>query len=167
MTLIATYLMRHTFHDPKSTVGLVFAAMGASSAVAGYYATRMKMPKKRVRFMWLMWISALLSVIIIAFAMNVWPLLVAGVIGAPFLVLGNAVWESLMQSEVPTDFMGRASSVDWFLSLGLAPIGLLLAGAFVEHFGARSYLEWAVLIGLVPSLWALTSRPANAVDHDR
>ena len=45
-----------------------------------------------------------------------------------------------MQEEVPPDMLGRASAVDWALSLALAPLGTVIAGALVPLVGVRLML---------------------------
>ena len=47
----------------------------------------------------------------------------------------------MKQNEVPRDLLGRASSVDWFVSLGVSPIGLVVAGVLSSHVGVRTYLR--------------------------
>ena len=42
-----------------------------------------------------------------------------------------------MQHEVPGDMLGRASSVDWMLSLALAPLGTITGGAVAGLAGVR------------------------------
>lgn len=42
-----------------------------------------------------------------------------------------------MQQEVPPELLGRAASVDWMLSLGLAPLGTVAGGAVATLAGAR------------------------------
>jgi hypothetical protein len=48
-----------------------------------------------------------------------------------------------MQVAVPTDMLGRASSVDWLFSICLAPLGLVVAGVLSGSIGVRE----TVLLG--------------------
>jgi hypothetical protein len=42
-----------------------------------------------------------------------------------------------MQQEVPANLLGRASAVDWMLSLALAPAGTVAGGAVAMLAGVR------------------------------
>ncbi len=42
-----------------------------------------------------------------------------------------------MQEEVPANLLGRASAVDWMLSLALAPAGTIAGGAVAAVAGVR------------------------------
>jgi hypothetical protein len=48
-----------------------------------------------------------------------------------------------MQVAVPTDMLGRASSVDWLFSICLSPLGLVVAGVLAGSIGVRE----TVLLG--------------------
>lgn len=162
--ILVITLMRQQIHLSKATIGLVLAFGGLLSAVAALMSTSMKPPRKRIRVMVSMWIISAFGVAICGLAHSVWPLLLSTVLTAPTLIYGNVIWESLMQSEVPRELLGRASSVDWFVSLGLTPLGLVIAGALAGVFGVRTYLIWAPLIFSIPTVFLLTSRKVNAVD---
>ena len=113
------------------------------------------------------WLIAALGILIVAYAHSYWLLLLSVALTAPTLMYGNVIWESLMQSEVPRELLGRASSVDWFVSLGLTPLGLIIAGALASHFGTRNYLLWSPVICSIPTVILLFSRKVNSVDASR
>jgi hypothetical protein len=62
---------------------------------------------------------------------------------------------------------GRASSVDWFVSLGISPIGLVVAGALSNCIGVRTYFVVMALVTSLPGLYILMSRRINASDRQR
>ena len=47
---------------------------------------------------------------------------------------------AVMQELVPPDLLGRASSVDWLVSLSLSPLGVLVSGAAAGLIGTRTTL---------------------------
>jgi hypothetical protein len=77
------------------------------------------------------------------------------------------IWESMIQSEVPRELLGRVASIDWFVSLGVSPIGLVLAGALSSRFGVQRYFVVAGLICMIPGVLILLSRKVNAIDRGR
>lgn len=167
MTVLIPFLLLHNLHDSKVVVGYTFAVMGLSGALGALVASNLKTPRRRVRVMWTMWTSASLSGLIIGFATNYWEVMIFPLVASPLLLLGNVIWESMMQTEVPRDLLGRASSVDWFMSLGLAPIGLVLAGILATEWGVRTYFIVMSLVASAPGVWIIMSRKINEVDEGR
>ena len=81
-------------------------------------------------------------------------------------MLGNILWQSLMQAEVPSEILGRVSSVDWAVSLGLSPVGVALAGAAADHFGVRTTIVVPGLVVGVVGLTLLFAMPSiTAIDR--
>ena len=42
---------------------------------------------------------------------------------------GTIVWATAKQRHVPPDLLGRVSSLDWLISIGLLPLSFALTGA--------------------------------------
>lgn len=89
------------------------------------------------------------------------------IVSAPTMYIGNVIWESMIQTEVPRELLGRVASVDWFVSLGISPLGLVLAGALSSRFGVQHYFVVAGLICLIPGILILISRKVNQIDAHR
>jgi hypothetical protein len=51
------------------------------------------------------------------------------------------------QRLIPGRLLGRVSSLDWFISIGLVPISFALTGPVAATFGVRATLVGAGLIG--------------------
>ena len=47
------------------------------------------------------------------------------------MMLGNSLWESTLQRNVPPEALSRVSSYDWFGSFAFNPLGLILWGPLV------------------------------------
>ena len=77
--------------------------------------------------------------------------LVAGFGLEPFQVL----WATALQREVPTHLLARVSSLDWFGSLALLPLGYVLTGPAVSRFGQGPVLVFAGLFIVFSSLAVL------------
>jgi MFS family permease len=167
LAVLLPYLLRHTLHDSKVIVGYTFAVMGLSGAIGALFASNMKLPRRRIRVMIAYWTIASFSGIIIGFATNFWEVMIFPVVASPLLLLGNVIWESMMQTEVPRELLGRVSSVDWFMSLGLAPLGVVLAGVLATEWGVRTYFVVMSLVASAPGVWILLSRKINQIDEDR
>ena len=167
MSVLIPYFLRHNLHVAKATLGYFFAVFGLAGGLGALVASNLAMPRRRIRRMWTYWSVGTLSVVIIGVATNVGEVILVPLITSPMMILGNVVWESMMQSEVPRELLGRVSSVDWFVSLGLAPVGLVVSGQLAALFGVRTYFVATALITLVPGLIILTSRRVNSIDRVR
>lgn len=167
MTVLIPYFLRHDLHTGKAVVGYAFAIFGLSGSVGALIAANLKTPRRRIRVMWTYWTIGTAAALIIGFATNYWEIFIVPLVTSPMMLLGNVIWESMMQSEVPRELLGRASSVDWFVSLGLAPIGLVVAGQLANVIGVRSYFVAMSLISAVPGVWILISPRINAFDAAR
>jgi DHA3 family tetracycline resistance protein-like MFS transporter len=85
--------------------------------------------------------------------------------------VGTIVWVTLKQREVPAALLGRVSSLDWLISIGLLPLSFALTGPVSAAVGAQATLVVAGVAGaavtlaglLVPGVRAI-ERPPAAVD---
>jgi MFS family permease len=58
-------------------------------------------------------------------------------------------WSTAMQQQIPPELLSRVSSYDALGSMGLTPVGTLLAGPLATLLGLRTTLWWAVaLVGV-------------------
>lgn len=167
MSVLIPYFLLHDLHTSKLVVGYAFAIFGLAGGLGALIASNLPIPRRRVRTIWTYWSIGTLSAIVMGVATNFWEVFIIPVVAAPLMILGNVIWESMMQSEVPRALLGRASSVDWFVSLGITPIGLVVAGLVSSAIGVRSYFVLSALLTVVPGLYILLSRRINAIDRER
>jgi MFS family permease len=98
------------------------------------------------------------------------PLVAAAVIGLSYLVFGfiATLWDvnanSLRQSATPEHLLGRAAGASTFVSVGMAPIGALLAGWIGEVASPRAALAETAVVTLI-ALALLMRSPVPHV-HD-
>jgi MFS family permease len=167
MMVLIPYFLRHNLHTSGAVVGYSFAISGLAGAIGGLVAANTKAPARRIRIMWTYWTVGTASALILGFATNYWEVFLVPLIASPMMLFGNVIWESMMQTEVPRELLGRASSVDWFVSLGLAPLGLVVAGQLANVMGVRSYFIMMSTVTILPGLWILISPRINSIDAKR
>lgn len=71
-------------------------------------------------------------------------------------------WETTLAQGIPPAALSRVSSFDWMGSLGLAPIGLILAGPVAAQIGARETLAAGAALATVITLAAAAARSVRA-----
>jgi len=161
------FFYRHDLHLSKAAVGVAFGVGGACGALGALTSSNLKIPRRRIRVMWTYWSIATLSGLFIGIATNVETAVLFPIVSLSGIVFGGVIFQTMMQTEVPTEMMGRASSIDWFLSLGLAPVGIVVAGALANSWGVRRYFVIMSLLCALPGLWILISPRINEVDRHR
>ena len=68
---------------------------------------------------------------------------------------GTIVWATAKQRHVPAALLGRVSSLDWLISIGLLPLSFALTGPVSGALGARTTLIAAGVLGAVVTFGAL------------
>jgi DHA3 family tetracycline resistance protein-like MFS transporter len=167
MFVLIPYFLRHNLHLAKDYVGFAVAAAGVTGALGALVVANLPMPKRRVRMMWIYWSIGSLAALVMGVATNFWEVIIFPVVVSPMIIFGNVIFESMMQSEVPRELLGRASSVDWFVSLGVAPLGLVIASQIANVIGVRAYFVVFSIICVIPGIWIIASKRINAIDADR
>jgi DHA3 family tetracycline resistance protein-like MFS transporter len=62
---------------------------------------------------------------------------------------GTIVWATMKQRHVPRTMLGRVSSIDWLISIGLLPLSFALTGPVAGAIGTRGTLVAAGVAGAV------------------
>ena len=81
------------------------------------------------------------------------------------IVHGNALWETILQREIPGDRLSRVDSFDWLVSICFLPIGQAAAGPLAEAVGRDATLTGAavlIAISCAAALLAPSVRAARA-----
>jgi predicted MFS family arabinose efflux permease len=165
--VLVPFFLLHNLHYAKVYVGFFQGASGLAGAVGALVISNLPSPKRRIRVMWIYWTIGTFAALIVGVATNFWEIIIFPIVSAPMLIFGNVLWESMMQSEVPRELLGRAGSVDWFVSLGITPLGLIVASEIANLVGIRTYFVLLGVICALPGLYILTSKRINEIDEKR
>jgi len=71
------------------------------------------------------------------------------------VTLGNAIWNTVVQSHVPREALSRVSSYDWMISIVFMPLGLALAGPVADVVGVDATLLGAAALAIAANLAVL------------
>ena len=77
---------------------------------------------------------------------------------------GTIVWATVKQRHVPAAMLGRVSSLDWLISIGLLPLSFALTGPVSAAIGVRETLVAAGVLGAVVDA-RRAARPGRAGDR--
>ena len=101
------------------------------------------------------WTLATLAVAGYGLATAAWQLMLACLVFNALETAGTIVWATIKQRHVPSSMLGRVSSLDWLISIGLLPVSYALTAPVVALVGLRATLVGAALIGTVATAGAL------------
>jgi DHA3 family tetracycline resistance protein-like MFS transporter len=89
-----------------------------------------------------------------------------GIVVGITMPLINSLFQTFMQTVVPKDKLGRVTSIDWFLSNLMSPIGVIISGPLALILGIPNLLIYSAIIGLIipVSLWSFTK--IRKLDYD-
>jgi predicted MFS family arabinose efflux permease len=82
--------------------------------------------------------------------------------GAGF-ALFDIWWLTALAERIPPDKLSRVTSYDWMVSLGLVPLGFLIAGPLAEAYGASTVLAGGALLALAAMLGGLAPRETRTL----
>jgi MFS family permease len=134
--------------------GTVLAAMGAGGVVGALLAIRIE-PRRPLAVVALACVAFSVPLALLAAGAPV-PVLAAGALLAGVgMMLGNTVWESTLQRNIPPESLSRVTSYDWFGALAFRPLGLALWGPVSVAIGLSSALWLAFALQAVLTLGLL------------
>ncbi|MFX1448918.1 MAG: MFS transporter [Promethearchaeota archaeon] len=91
---------------------------------------------------------------------------IGGVVMGLTLPIINALYQTFIQTVVPTDKMGRITSIDSSLSMSISPIGTLISGPLAEVFGVGNLFLYCAILGMIVTILVWSFTGIKRVDYD-
>jgi MFS family permease len=145
----------------------VLGSFGVSSALGSVAMSSVRMPRRYLTAMLLLWGVGAAPLAVIGVTDQLW---LMGIAGFALGFTGGAamvIWGTLLQRRVPSHMLGRVSSLDFFVSLAFMPVSMAIAGPVGEWIGIP--LTY-VLAGLIPTFLAVAAiigwrLPSDEIAH--
>ncbi len=153
--VLLPYLVKNELHASAGDLGLIFAAGGVGAISAALIMGQRGHPARDVTFMYAAWTLATLAIAGYGLATSSWQLMVACLLFNALETAGTIVWATIKQRHVPASMLGRVSSLDWLISIGLLPLSFAITAPVAALVGVRATLIGAAVIGGVATLGAL------------
>ena len=153
-------------YDEAAIYGVIGALAGVGSIGGSVLAARWR-PRRPLMIAGLLECVALAGHMLYAAGMPLTGLAAFVIAGGAAMGLWLVWWETALATEIPPAALSRVSSIDWMVSLGLLPLGLLLAGPLGEAFGVRETLFAGAALALVVQLAVALSRPIREYQSKR
>lgn len=150
--VLLPYLVKNELGGSAGDLGMVYAMGGLGAVAASVVMAQRGMPRRHMTFIFVAWSLSTLAVAGYGFARLPWQVMLACFAFNALETAGLIVWLTTKQSLVPTRLLGRVSSLDWLISIGLMPLSYALAGPVASWLGTRQTLIGAGLIGAAITL---------------
>ena len=135
--VLLPYVVKNELHGSAGTLGLVLAAGGVGAVGAAAFVGHRGHPRRDVTVMYVTWTLATLAIAGYGIATAAWQLMMACLLFNALEAAGTIVWATIKQRHVPLSMLGRVSSLDWLISIGLLPISFALTAPVAALIGVR------------------------------
>jgi MFS family permease len=162
--VLLPYIVKNDLHGSAAELGIVFAAGGIGSVGCAVLIGQRGLPRRDITFMYVTWTLATLAVAGYGLATAVWQLMLASLAFNALETAGTIVWATAKQRHVPGALLGRVSSLDWLISIGLLPLSFALTGPVSGAIGAQATLIGAGVLGAIVTFSALLLPGMRAVE---
>ena len=145
--VLLPFVVRNIMHGSALDLGFVFASGGVGAICAAVVMGRHGLPRRHMTFIYIAWTVSTMCVAGYGLARFPWQVMIASFAFNLFETAGTVVWLTIKQRYVPRALLGRVSSFDWFVSIGLVPVSFALTGPAAAIFGVRAALVGAGVLG--------------------
>ena len=146
--VLLPYIIRNDLDGGEAaSTATVLAAGGPARSSAPRWWAVAGAPRRHVTFMWCRVGIGTMLVIGLAFAQTAWVMCLISFVNFALGTAALVVWNTLMNTLVPRELLGRVSSFDWFVSFGLTPLSFAVTGPVAALIGARETLALAGALG--------------------
>jgi len=163
--VLVPFMVKHELRGSGLQLGLVLGAGGLGSVAAAAAMMRSGLPARSMTFIYVVWTLGTLAVAGYGLASAIWELMLASVAFNLLETAGTIVWATMKQRHVPGQMLGRVSSLDWLISIGLLPVSFALTAPLSAAFGVRATLIGAGLAGAAATLGGLMLPGMRGVDR--
>jgi DHA3 family tetracycline resistance protein-like MFS transporter len=155
--VLVPFVVKNEMGGDASDFGLVLAVAGLGSVAGSFFMGRRDLPRRPVNATYLCFGLGPLPLCLYALATQPWHLMALGFVMSFAFGAGMVIWSTMMQLRVPRDMLGRVTSLDWFVSIGLVPISLALTAPVSGAIGidATFVIAGALGSGLLLSMLLL------------
>ena len=147
--VLVPFLVKNRLNLGPEALGLIFAVGGVGSIVMAFAIGHFGLPRRSVTVMYAAWTFGVAGMAVYGLMTDLWHALVASFLTHMLFELGQVIWTTMLQQRVPRNLLGRVSSLDWMVSIGLVPVSYALTGPVAEGIGAGTTMVVAALAGAV------------------
>lgn len=144
----------------------MFGAGGVASVMAAVVMGQVGLPRRPVTLLYLSWALGMLMTAGFGVVDTIWEAMAVAFVAEGSITVLVILWITLLQRLVPTELLGRVSSLDWMISLGGVPLSFAIVGPLAAAIGARATLIAAGVLGASVTLLFMLIPGARAPERD-
>jgi DHA3 family tetracycline resistance protein-like MFS transporter len=147
--ILVPFVIKNRLALGPEALGLMFAVGGIGALVMSVVIGVAGLPRRRVTVMYIGFAGGVGATALYGAMTSLWQALAISFVVQASFMLGQVIWTTMLQQLVPRELLGRVSSLDWMVSLGLVPVSYALTGPVSAVLGPDSTLIAAGLLGAV------------------
>lgn len=163
LEVLLPFLVQDRFTDGAQTYGFLLAFFGIGGAIGALTVSSTRMPRRYLTVMMAMWGLGSLPLVVVGATSSFGWMAVATFIVGVTDGAGMVIWGTLLQRRVPTEMLGRVSSLDFFVSLAFMPVSFAIAGPLSKVVSMEAIFTAA---GVVPVALAAIAMAAARMRRD-
>lgn len=161
--VLLPFIAAQRFADGARAYGFILAFFGAGGALGALAVSSLRMPRRYLTVMMTMWGAGSIPLVVVGTTAS-FPAMAA----ATFVIgvtdgAGMVIWGTLLQRRVPTEMLGRVSSLDFFVSLAFMPVSFAVVGPLSKVVAMETIF---LVAGLTPVLLAAVAVTAARMPRD-
>src|SRR4029453_9380606 len=126
--VLLPFVVRNELHGSAGDLGLIFAVGGIGAMTSAIVMGNRKMPRRNMTSIYVVWTVSSLALPGNGLARCPWEAMGACFAFNALEGAGTIVWATTKGRLVPGRLLGRVSSFDWFISIGLVPVSYAFPG---------------------------------------
>jgi predicted MFS family arabinose efflux permease len=146
--VLVPFVVRNDLGGSAAALGLVYGAGGVGAVTAALiFGQRGKMPRRAVTVLYLTWALGMAATAGFGLVNEVWQAALVAVVSETSITILIVIWVTLVQRLVPSELLGRVSSLDWMISIAGVPLSFAIVGPAADAFGVDATLIAAGVLG--------------------
>jgi predicted outer membrane lipoprotein len=148
-------------------LALVFGASGLGSIAVGLtMAQRGGLPRRPLMLMYLAWALGMLMTAGFGIVTAVWQAMAVAFVAEGAISLLVVLWFTILQRLVPSNLLGRVTSLDWMITIAGAPVSFAVVGPLAGLIGVDTTLIVSGIAGGLITLACMFIPGALGPDRD-
>lgn len=161
--VLLPFIANDRFDDGARTYGFILAFFGMGSALGALAVSSGRLPRRYLTVMMAMWGLGSIPLVVVGFTSSfTWMAVATFVVGLTDGA-GMVIWGTLLQRRVPTEMLGRVSSLDFFVSLAFMPLSFAIVGPLSKVVTMQTIF---LVAGIAPVILAAIALVAAKMRQD-
>jgi DHA3 family tetracycline resistance protein-like MFS transporter len=161
--VLLPFIAKQRFTDGARMYGFILAFFGAGSALGALTVSSGRLPRRYLTVMLTMWSVGSIPLVVFGFTSSFVLMAVATFVIGFTDGAGMVIWGTLLQRRVPTEMLGRVSSLDFFVSLAFMPVSFAIVGPLSKVVSMQAIF---LVAAVAPVLLAAVAMRAARMRQD-